>query len=405
MKHEVVCLLVGIAGCIVLSGCYSFRNSETVSVKDIGDRIETKRRYTLTGVNIRDDKQDASVDEKHRLLKAMFPGVFADDGIPFILNYTRSIGTRRYDWLGSRGWTEALAACTLGIYPKQTCLGMVNTFRVEMNCDSSVHADFDLVSTTECADAIFPTAFSTLNGKPDVGDLRAYWTERKVSGGAEGTKLSNAMIYKWASMRPLDFGDPLVQAAFAYGVASKLKELEDSGEVDSMLKRQDSARSKAPPHRVVAFKRENDSDFTYSFALELEMDGGDSEVAEVLKEFQKNVIADYAVTNPNENGRLAIVNFSDVKVESRRISGLAVVVSIKVVSLSYDANTRRGKLLVRFNPGQVDESRKWVLENIAMLARDKNIMLTAGVLPPPGNFSVVKENVDGNMLEIEFKTE
>lgn len=43
--------------------------------------------------------------------------------------------------------------------------------------------------------------------------------------------------------------------------------------------------------------------------------------------------------------------------------------------------------------------------NIICLVRDKNIALTTGQLPPAATYYSLGEKVDGNVMEIEFKTE
>ena len=88
-----------------------------------------------------------------------------------------------------------------------------------------------------------------------------------------------------------------------------------------------------------------------------------------------------------------------------RIEGRAAVLTIAPVSLSYDANTRRGKLSVRFNAGQAEEARAWIRKNIETLARDKNIALTTGNPPPEAIYYSLGEKIEGDVMEIEFKTE
>ncbi|MBQ6471125.1 MAG: hypothetical protein IJJ33_04015, partial [Victivallales bacterium] len=76
-----------------------------------------------------------------------------------------------------------------------------------------------------------------------------------------------------------------------------------------------------------------------------------------------------------------------------------------VERLEYDAATRRGKLAVRFNPGQVEEARVYIQRNIETLVRDKNILLTTGERPPEGQYRSLGEKWNGDILEIEFETE
>lgn len=105
-----------------------------------------------------------------------------------------------------------------------------------------------------------------------------------------------------------------------------------------------------------------------------------------------------------------LVNICDGSCSGAEFAGIcnvvAAVLTIRLVSLDYDPRTRRGKLAVRFNAGQAEESRKWIRRNIERLASDKNIALTTGQLPPAAKFYLGREEFkDGNILEIEFKTE
>ena len=89
-----------------------------------------------------------------------------------------------------------------------------------------------------------------------------------------------------------------------------------------------------------------------------------------------------------------------------KIKGRAEVLTITLVSLTYDAYTRHGKMAARFNANQYEEARKWIRKNIETLARDKNIALVTGEIPPAAKFYLGREELkDGNVLEIEFKTE
>ena len=53
----------------------------------------------------------------------------------------------------------------------------------------------------------------------------------------------------------------------------------------------------------------------------------------------------------------------------------------------------------------MDEARAWIRKNIETLARDKNIALTTGQLPPEATYYSLGEKIVGNVMEIEFRTE
>lgn len=124
-----------------------------------------------------------------------------------------------------------------------------------------------------------------------------------------------------------------------------------------------------------------------------------------MKEFEKAVKEEYAESFPNVNKTSLVVNYHGVKIDGKRIQGEAEVLSIALESLTYDANTQRGKLSVRLNAGQTQEAREWIRKNIETLARDMNIALTTGKPPPEANYCPLGEKVDGNVMEVEFRTE
>ena len=88
------------------------------------------------------------------------------------------------------------------------------------------------------------------------------------------------------------------------------------------------------------------------------------------------------------------------------VEGRAEVMRISVVSLQYDATRRKGVISVKIGANRFEDARKWVRKNIETLAKDKNIALVTGTIPPEARFYLGAERVkEGNVLEIEFETE
>ena len=164
----------------------------------------------------------------------------------------------------------------------------------------------------------------------------------------------------------------------------------------------------SPMYTLVRCERESGRDFSYRFILELKDYGGDSlrTFRLIQQKFRQTVKEDYIESFPNVNKDMLFVDFPEYKLNNGKIEGRAVVLSISVTSLAYDPNTRKGKLAVKVNANQYEEARKWIRKNIETLARDKNIALTTGAIPPAAKFYLGREELkDGNVLEIEFKTE
>ena len=170
------------------------------------------------------------------------------------------------------------------------------------------------------------------------------------------------------------------------------------------LSREANALPNKPPYRIIDLAREKDSDFAYAFTLELSGDASIQTFFGIQAMFANEVRAAYQMEYPNANiSTLRVV--VQPRLSNGKIVGRAEVLTITPVSLSYDAGSRRGRLSVRFNPGQAEEARAWIRKNIETLARDKNIALMTGQLPPAATYYSLGEKIDGNVIEIEFKTE
>lgn len=410
MKQGIFRLLLVVLFGVIIVGCVSRRYGAVALVQDVGEVISTRHRYRIVRS---DEGGDDSYNRRIRalvgdemieahigiftneVLARVMPSVFSDDGIEFKVHHCHHHAESKYTW------TQVLCGFSLTIIPECGRDEHVHSYKIEMQEDKRIGESFEIMRFSEFALSILPTSFVFWGGMPDCDGKRLYCKSEKVAG---------VSYLKDRGENCPDIQDELLSSrekAFAYAVAKRLKELENSGVIDELLRKREAEKSKAPPHRVERLSRDSEKDFAYDFALELEsVPSNPSEtVRAVIHDFAKAIVEDYADTFPHAKKDLLRVAFSGVSISGMKISGKASVLTIAPLSLSYDANTRRGKLSVRFNPGQADESRKWILENIATLARDKNIMLTTGSTPPPGSFSICEEKVDGSMLEIEFKTE
>ena len=199
----------------------------------------------------------------------------------------------------------------------------------------------------------------------------------------------------------------LMQRALAYGVAVKLKELEDSGKIDAMLKKKTADVSTAPKHNIVRLDRDSNKNFSYGFELELLENPADSKKVwqTVLQDFAKSLKEDYVDAFPSVDIASLEVSFSGFKRDGLRLSGSAAVLTLKPISLEYNPYNRRGTMSVRFAEGQVSEASAWIRRNVKTLVRDKNIALTSGSLPTEGKFAITNEKIDGNVMTIEFMVE
>lgn len=95
------------------------------------------------------------------------------------------------------------------------------------------------------------------------------------------------------------------------------------------------------------------------------------------------------------------------------ITGSVVAASMKlsVERLEYDSQpvhdgtTGHGKIIIQIGGKDLDEAKKFAIQNIEELASRKNIANVVGKPPPPGaRYKTCGEKVENGLLEIEFDT-
>ena len=159
-----------------------------------------------------------------------------------------------------------------------------------------------------------------------------------------------------------------------------------------------------PAYSLESLKWDERKDFECQFTIKMNSECSIEAFFEIQQKFEENLRSAYLRMHPGVNAGSLVVDVRPA-LDNGRISGRAAVLTIAPESLSYDAVTRRGRLSVRFNPGQAEEARAWIRGNIETLARDKNIRLVTGQLPPAATYYSLDERIEGNVMEIEFKTE
>lgn len=162
-----------------------------------------------------------------------------------------------------------------------------------------------------------------------------------------------------------------------------------------------------PLYSVARFERLPGNEFAYEFVLDLTSStSGIALASRVKEEIRAEILADYKATYAGERYESVGVDFPKFAMAGGRIEGRAEVMRMRVTSLTYDQSTRKGVIIVKIGAARFDQARRWVRENIEILARDKNVALMTGELPSAGKFYLGAERVkDGNVLEIEFETE
>ena len=166
--------------------------------------------------------------------------------------------------------------------------------------------------------------------------------------------------------------------------------------------------SRSPAYGNVNCERVPGCDFAFTYSVEI-LDKSQNQI-DIWREVQSKICEAvrkmYAISFQSSARERIVVDFPEHDLVNGRISGRAVVLAITPVSLIYDENTMRGKLAVRLNAAQFVEARDWIRKNIGMLARDKNIaLLTSGQPPPDARYYSLSEKFEGDIMEIEFRTE
>ena len=165
---------------------------------------------------------------------------------------------------------------------------------------------------------------------------------------------------------------------------------------------------KYPPleakYSLELLKWDEDDDFACKFRIKMKDDCTIEAFSKIRRTFVNEIMDVYLQMHPSADGNSLRID-ARPNLENGKIVGRAVILTIKPVSLVYDAYSRRGTLSIHFGYGQYAEARRWAVENIETLVRDKNIIRVTGEQPPPGQYMSLGERCNDNILEIDLKAE
>ena len=392
--------MLGLCGCLTSST----RDAAVAKVANHGAIVSTRHRYHLACVYGGDNSQNWSV--KKDFFSKHQPHVFAADGIPVSLRL-------RLKKFNSGGYGSVLLhVCTFTIFPVVVNTSVIYDCFIDVDGVDNDDALLEVVDMGDNATSqLVPSPLWWYTDSPDVeggpvfslhtktmtltwpGWNEVYRQKKGVLGNDEGAAGSATVLNLFSQPNNVFSCGELMERALAYGVAVKLKELEDSGKIDAMLKKKAAEVSTAPKHNIIRLDRDSDKTFTYSFELELAQNPTDFKKAwqAVLLDFAKSLKEDYRDAFPSVDMASLEVSFSGFKRDGLRLNGSAAVLTLKPVSLEYNSHNRKGTMSVRFAEGQVSEASAWIRRNVKTLVRDKNIALTSGSLPPEGKFAITNE--------------
>lgn len=390
--HLVVLMFV-----LAVLGCQHERTTSCANVPDVGEVVETKNRYA----------PPPSCYDWHLCQ----PKVFGYDGIPIKIEASDS-QTENGPW----GWTGALSALTLFIFPWIETSHTHKIYTLSF-ADKNI-PDSEVETCTRCGKALTqiwsPFSLLFFNSDPKL----CFDNSRTCSH------------VSYVEMSEVQEHIAVEHRAAAYGIACKLKELEEEGYINADVKarqwtrqamqgmalRQALAKGQslldakdAPlPFRVVKLECEAGRDFSYRFELAKRDDGNlmISDWSEIRNAFMASIRAQYVAAHKDVNARTLVVDFPEYAVSEGRIKGVAVVLTISPQSVAYDATTRKGRITVKIGANQFEDVRRWMRKNIESIARDSNIVKDGDALPSNARFYIGREKMnDAGVFEMEFKTE
>ena len=162
----------------------------------------------------------------------------------------------------------------------------------------------------------------------------------------------------------------------------------------------------AKPYTIKLFEREAGDLVSYRFVLAL-TDATSADLAlsrRIQADLRESVRADYAASAAVKDAASLRIEFPQYAIREGTVEGRAVVLTVSLLEFVYDPVTAQGRLAVKVNPQQYEQTRQWVRDNIATLARDKDPSLF-GALSGRSRFSIGREVLrDDSVLEVEFHT-
>ena len=160
------------------------------------------------------------------------------------------------------------------------------------------------------------------------------------------------------------------------------------------------------PYTIKLFEREAGDLVSYRFVLTL-TDATTADLAlsrRIQADLRESVRADYAASAAVKDPASLRIEFPQYAIREGTVEGRAVVLTVTLLEFVYDPVSAQGRLAVKVNPQQYEQTRQWVRDNIATLARDKDPSLFSA-LSGRSRFAIGREVLrDDNVLEVEFHT-
>ncbi len=407
--------IIAIALSLGFVGCQHTRISLMVAVDDLGPKIATQNKYKLVGIvgglsdlrlteefnyNKENSKQLAVA---RSILKSAQPQTFADDGIPFVIRQTGDL-PQNYESLPIMIYTLFLPVISGAKEIKP------NEFIVDVLDNPDARSSFKVQGRRDIAASLLPSPVPPLCFLGDASFPNEPSQCRKFTHHSLGFIAdTNGVLEYGDKIGSILWSSCYINNPVAYGIAVRLKQMEDAGNIDASRNKELKDNKAITDHdfQLLEFHRKNGDGYEYVFKLKSRIGHVSIRQSNAVQNDLLTMISnDYAASFPKENRTVLGVDFKEYTLENGVINGRAQVLSLKVMALDYDKFTRTGLIRIRFAPGQMEDARKYLRRNIESVVKDKNIALLVGEeIPPTATYYLLDETVNDGILSIKFKTE
>ena len=378
---------------VYASSCAHVHTSVAVNVNDMGERVRTKYKYRVNSVCMGLLHFETSDFAKWQ------PDVFDANGV-LVTFLEKQVVERCVEERRACGWPvmlPMLAAMSCCIVP------MVETSHAHKTWPFCINGERgDIVSFEACVHA--DSAF----GCAPLLWLLCWWNTDTCYSGK---RTFDSHVMDAASSAFID--DEVQKCAMAYGLAVRLKELEDRGQIGDDMVVNGITTAELPAEipvevEIASCTNTTGGGFEYDFVLRSK-GGGKLKLVDygrIRSAFRVAIVNLYCMKHPEANPRSIATDFTRYEMSGDFVEGRVSVLTIEVTAVFYDAATRTGRMSARIAANQFEDVRRFIRNHIEELAARSNIVFDGDALPSGARFYTEDERLTSDgVLEVEFKTE
>ena len=291
-------VLIAILALEMVTGCCHSRKVAIANVQDVGPKVTTRCRYNvIESYKLKDWLSGTDVDYGDILmayLKKFQPDVFSDEGIPIVIKKDYDNRSDNSKWWKFPNGAGQEFLCFLYEFP--TGFTLPCNFKEEESSDSFI---LGLVEPEGNGRTLSSFDFYYAHDEVDTPLSPLAWLFY-IYGNNAPDKFNDGVEFTHDGWTVFSSGRAVDYEAKAYGIAVKLKELEDAEKITEanaraakeVYARRSIARMRAkvkkeiakpvprpsdspppvqkPAYRIISLERDKSVDFAYSFELELQ---------------------------------------------------------------------------------------------------------------------------------------